>query len=230
VAFLYYCQIYADFAGYSLMANGMARLLGYKFPANFRSPMVAAGFREFWRRGHITLSRWLRDYLYIPLGGNRHGLARTQANLMIVMLLGGLWHGMQWTFLIWGGMHGAGLMVEHFLIDKYGKVKGPWIVRWFIAQSLITLAFVFFRAPTVTYAFNFIAHMFSFSTGFSLALPVQYLLPLTLFPLAHNVIPQLPWRLPHKHRAWAQGAVTAFILILESSIYTTNHNFIYFRF
>jgi alginate O-acetyltransferase complex protein AlgI len=110
VVFLYYCQIYGDFAGYSLMALGMARLLGFRLPANFRSPLRAITFQEFWRRWHITLSRWLRDYLYIPLGGSRTGL--TAVNLMITMLLGGLWHGAGLGFIIWGGIHGAGLVVE----------------------------------------------------------------------------------------------------------------------
>ncbi|MEO8400907.1 MAG: MBOAT family O-acyltransferase [Gammaproteobacteria bacterium] len=103
LALYYYFQLYGDFAGYSLMACGMARLLGYRLPVNFRSPMRAVGFQDFWRRWHITLSRWLRDYLYIPLGGNRHGIMRTSINLLIVMAIGGMWHGAAWTFLIWGG-------------------------------------------------------------------------------------------------------------------------------
>ncbi len=110
VAFFYYCQIYGDFAGYSLMALGMARLLGFRLPANFRSPLRAVRLQEFWRRWHITLSRWLRDYLYIPLGGNRAGLVAV--NLMVTMLLGGLWHGAGPGFIIWGGLHGAGLVIE----------------------------------------------------------------------------------------------------------------------
>lgn len=115
VAFLYYCQIYADFAGYSLMALGMARLMGYRLPPNFRAPMLAASLQEFWQRWHITLSRWLRDYLYIPLGGNRGSSMRVASNVMVTMVLGGLWHGAGWGFLIWGAMHGAGILTERFL-------------------------------------------------------------------------------------------------------------------
>jgi hypothetical protein len=122
VAFLYYCQIYSDFAGYSLMALGMARLLGYRLPANFRSPMRAGTLQEFWQRWHITLSHWLRDYLYIPLGGGRASAPRVAVNVLITMLLGGLWHGAAWTFVIWGGMHGFGLVVER------GMVAGDAVV------------------------------------------------------------------------------------------------------
>src|ERR1700735_4950297 len=107
VAALYYCQIYADFAGYSLMALGMSRLLGYRLPSNFRQPMFASTLQEFWRRWHITLSRWLRDYLYIPLGGSRVGHWRMLGNLLVTMLLGGLWHGANWTFIVWGAAHGV---------------------------------------------------------------------------------------------------------------------------
>ncbi|MGE0323043.1 MAG: MBOAT family protein [Polyangiaceae bacterium] len=103
--FCYAFQIYADFSGYSDIAIGTARLLGYDFPENFRRPYFSTSFREFWRRWHITLSTWLRDYLYIPLGGNRTPGYRTYRNLMLTMLLGGLWHGANWTFVVWGGLH-----------------------------------------------------------------------------------------------------------------------------
>ncbi len=135
VPFLYYCQIYGDFGGYSLMALGMARLLGFRLPANFRSPMRAASFQEFWRRWHITLSRWLRDYLYIPLGGSRTG--NTGVNLMITMLLGGLWHGNAFGFVFWGFLHGAGLAMERMLPRARGTVL--W---WIITQTWVTLAWI----------------------------------------------------------------------------------------
>lgn len=105
-------QIYADFSAYTDIAIGCALLLGYRFPQNFDQPYTAAGLQDFWRRWHMSLSRWLRDYLYVPLGGNRRGKVRTYLNLMITMLLGGLWHGANWTFVIWGGLHGSGLAVE----------------------------------------------------------------------------------------------------------------------
>ncbi|MEI9985453.1 MAG: MBOAT family O-acyltransferase [Aliidongia sp.] len=111
----YSAQIYADFAGYSLIALGLARLLGYRLPQNFDNPYLAASFAEFWRRWHMSLSSWLRDYLYIPLGGNRRGALRTYANLFIVMALGGLWHGAAWKFAVWGIWHGVALMAERAL-------------------------------------------------------------------------------------------------------------------
>src|SRR5215216_3412788 len=112
-------QIFFDFAGYSTCAIGVAMCLGFKLPENFRYPYAAIGFSDFWRRWHITLSTWLRDYLYIPLGGNRKGEVRTYVNLMITMLLGGLWHGASWTFVVWGALHGIYLCAERLIKEKF---------------------------------------------------------------------------------------------------------------
>jgi len=114
----YAVQIYCDFSAYTDMAIGLALLLGFRFPQNFDRPYTAASLQDFWRRWHMTLSRWLRDYLYIPLGGSRDGRWRTYRNIMITMLLGGLWHGANWTFVVWGGLHGAGLVVERWARDR----------------------------------------------------------------------------------------------------------------
>ena len=111
-------QIFFDFAGYSTCAIGLAAMLGFNLPDNFRYPYAAVGFSDFWRRWHITLSTWLRDYVYIPLGGNRNGQAKTYVNLMLTMLLGGLWHGASWTFVVWGALHGLFLGVERFLKSR----------------------------------------------------------------------------------------------------------------
>jgi D-alanyl-lipoteichoic acid acyltransferase DltB (MBOAT superfamily) len=116
-------QIFFDFAGYSTCAVGAALCLGFILPQNFRWPYGAIGFSDFWRRWHITLSSWLRDYLYIPLGGNRHGKWRTYVNLMLTMLLGGLWHGANWTFVAWGGLHGFYLWVEKFFNDRKERAR-----------------------------------------------------------------------------------------------------------
>ncbi|MGZ4619204.1 MAG: MBOAT family O-acyltransferase [Frankiaceae bacterium] len=120
--YAYAVQIFCDFSAYSEMAIGFALLLGFRFPDNFNRPYTATSLRDFWHRWHMTLSRWLRDYLYIPLGGNRRGPRRTYANLMATMLLGGLWHGAAWTFVIWGGIHGTGLCVEHWWDER----KSTW--------------------------------------------------------------------------------------------------------
>ena len=142
-------QIFCDFAGYSTTAIGVALTLGFAMPDNFRFPYAAIGFSDFWRRWHITLSSWLRDYLYIPLGGNRHGPARTYGALMGTMLLGGLWHGANWTFVAWGGLHGLYLSSERWLRRRFADYRpGPAMLLLFagITYLLINITWVFFRA------------------------------------------------------------------------------------
>ncbi|MBV8503600.1 MAG: MBOAT family protein [Paucibacter sp.] len=142
-------QIFCDFAGYSTTAIGAALCLGFAMPDNFRFPYAAVGFSDFWRRWHITLSSWLRDYLYIPLGGNRHGVARTYIALMGTMLLGGLWHGAAWTFVVWGGLHGLYLAVERALRTRLkGYKPGPlaFLGLGLLTYALINVTWVFFRA------------------------------------------------------------------------------------
>jgi alginate O-acetyltransferase complex protein AlgI len=144
-------QIFCDFAGYSTSAIGVALCLGFAMPDNFRFPYGAVGFSDFWRRWHITLSSWLRDYLYIPLGGNRYGQTRTYAALMGTMLLGGLWHGANWTFVVWGGLHGLYLSVERWLRARFkgftpGRVTLVGLAL--LTFLLVNVTWVFFRAKT----------------------------------------------------------------------------------
>lgn len=142
----YTLQIYCDFSGYSDMAIGIALLLGYEFPVNFNSPYKSASVTEFWRRWHISLSSWLRDYLYISLGGNRKGKLRTYVNLMLTMLIGGLWHGASLNFICWGGLHGLLLVIERML--GIGKKKSSGVVRYirvFITFNLVAFVWLFFR-------------------------------------------------------------------------------------
>jgi alginate O-acetyltransferase complex protein AlgI len=155
-------QIFCDFAGYSTTAIGVAMCLGFAFPDNFRFPYGAVGFSDFWRRWHITLSTWLRDYLYIPLGGNRRGAARMYLALMMTMLLGGLWHGANWTFVVWGGLHGLYLVAERLL---RGKLKGPPIAGAAVTFLFVTIAWVFFRARTFTDAWHVLEGMFGAGGG-----------------------------------------------------------------
>jgi len=147
-------QIYGDFSGYSSIARGCAQLMGFHFMVNFRQPYFAESIQDFWRRWHISLSTWLRDYLYIPLGGNRHGERKTYRNLMLTMLLGGLWHGANWTFVIWGGLHGSGLSAERKFrneTDARGGVVWKWLRRIFIFH-VVCLAWIFFRAQSLSAA------------------------------------------------------------------------------
>jgi alginate O-acetyltransferase complex protein AlgI len=145
-------QIYGDFSAYSNIARGSAQLLGFHFMVNFRQPYLSLSLQDFWRRWHISLSTWLRDYLYIPLGGNRKGGVRTYVNLIATMLLGGLWHGANWTFLFWGGIHGAGLALERvFTQPECVAFASRWFRRVLIFH-LVCLAWVFFRADSITVA------------------------------------------------------------------------------
>lgn len=154
-AYAFAGQIYGDFSGYSSMARGSAQLLGFHFMVNFRQPYLAQSLQDFWRRWHISLSTWLRDYLYIPLGGSRMGEARTYRNLLTTMLLGGLWHGANWTFVVWGFAHGAGLALERAGGAALAADAGSFWSRWarrFVVFHVVCLAWVFFRAASVTEA------------------------------------------------------------------------------
>jgi alginate O-acetyltransferase complex protein AlgI len=155
-------QIFCDFAGYSTTAIGAALCLGFKMPDNFRFPYAAVGFSDFWRRWHITLSSWLRDYLYIPLGGNRAGPVRMYFALMATMLIGGLWHGANWTFVVWGGLHGFYLAVERGLRARFGGYRpGPivFLLLGLLTYALINLTWVFFRAKNFDKAWSVLGGM-----------------------------------------------------------------------
>ncbi len=161
----YLVQIYCDFSGYSDMAIGLALLMGFRLPMNFNSPYKAKTITEFWQRWHISLSSWLRDYLYIPLGGNRKGKRRTYINLMLTMLLGGLWHGASWRFVIWGGWHGAWLAVERFFgIPKWIKEQNALVKFLGVILTLHIWAFsmIFFRAQSYEVAFEMINQIFNY--------------------------------------------------------------------
>jgi len=174
----YTLQIYFDFSGYSDMAVGLALLFGIRLPVNFRSPYQALSIVEFWRRWHITLSRFLRDYLYIPLGGNRLGEQRRYINLMVTMLLGGLWHGAGWNFLVWGGLHGACLSINHLWREWRGgdarksanglAAKG---LSWAITFFAVVIAWVFFRARTMAGAWQMLGSLFGLEAGSSAYAP-----------------------------------------------------------
>ena len=160
----YTMQIYCDFSGYSDMAIGIALILGFRLPDNFRLPYQSKNITEFWRRWHISLSSWLRDYIYIPLGGNRRGRARTYINNLATMLIGGLWHGAAWKFVFWGGMHGVGLMVHKACKPWLDRSPDAWYVRalsWFVTMTFVSLLWVFFRADSFGDAATIITRAFT---------------------------------------------------------------------
>jgi alginate O-acetyltransferase complex protein AlgI len=175
-ALAYAFQLYFDFSGYSDMALGLGRMFGIKLPLNFNSPYKAVNIADFWRRWHMTLSRFLRDYLYIPLGGNRHGTGRRYLNLMLTMLLGGLWHGAGWTFVFWGGLHGACLVLNHVWAawrrtrgagERKPTLLGQWTGRA-LTFVVVVLAWVFFRAADFATAGRMLGAMFGVN-GFDLS-------------------------------------------------------------
>ncbi|MEO8877618.1 MAG: MBOAT family O-acyltransferase, partial [Polyangiaceae bacterium] len=146
--YAYAMKIYADFSGYTDIAIGSAQLFGYELPENFDAPYISKDLQEFWRRWHISLSTWLRDYLYIPLGGSRGGSWLTYRNLMITMLLGGLWHGASWNFVIWGALHGVALAGTRMWQRAGHQVKLPPVLALFLTFNYVCFAWIFFRAPT----------------------------------------------------------------------------------
>lgn len=177
-ALCYTFQIYFDFSGYSDMAIGLGRMMGFKFPENFNNPYIAQSITEFWRRWHITLSNWMRDYLYIPLGGNRVSTKRLYLNLWLVFLISGLWHGAAWTFVIWGAYHGLFLVLERmFLLKLYARM--PKLLRVLFIFLLAMIGWVFFRANYFNEATAFLARMFAFS-GWELSVPGEVLNTLIL--------------------------------------------------
>jgi alginate O-acetyltransferase complex protein AlgI len=237
---LFGLQIYCDFAGYSDMARGMSRLLGIELMENFRRPYFATSITEFWRRWHISLSSWLRDYLYIPLGGNRKGEARTYVNLMLTMLLGGLWHGASWTFVAWGGLHGAALAVHKRwtqLRSERGLPPGRLglagrAVGWGVTLVVVGAGWVFFRAPDFAAAGEVFGGMLAGRDGHDIPWLVTLLTASAAVAfldipqhLADTPTAMLRWPLP------ARGLVYA-VLILAIAVFGGDADvpFIYFQF
>jgi len=230
-------QIYADFSGYSDMARGSAQLMGFHFMVNFRQPYLATSLQDFWRRWHISLSTWLRDYLYIPLGGSREGEVKTYRNLMSTMLLGGLWHGANWTFVIWGGIHGLGLSIERLLGFERRERSTPsslhaWIRR-IVIFHLAGLAWIFFRAQSLSAAVTFLGGLnkleFGPQFGPALAFLATYTIPLFALDYALEVRhEEYPLQLSTARVRVAAGlAFTAVTLAFAAN---NGAAFIYFQF
>jgi alginate O-acetyltransferase complex protein AlgI len=241
--FLFGLQIYGDFAGYTDIARGVSRMLGIELMRNFEHPYFSTNITIFWRRWHVSLSSWLRDYLYIPLGGNRGPEWFVYRNLLLTMLLGGLWHGAAWTFVVWGAIHGGALSVHKLLLRGKRPPLWPAMPRsvggalkmagsWVLTMIVVYVAWVFFRASSFGNAFDVLSGIFAFEGGFSvrsLAMPVL-LTALVLFL-------DVPQYLSRKHivmRSWpwpVRGLVyAALILILAIFRSESDVPFIYFQF
>lgn len=245
----YALQIYFDFSGYSDMALGLASMFGFRFPENFNYPYVARSITEFWRRWHISLSTWFRDYLYIPLGGNRQGLRRTYANLLTVFFLCGLWHGASWAFIVWGLYHGAFLVLERMGLGR--RIEGLWApMRLAYALLTVMVGWVFFRAATLTDAGDYLRAMAGLGQGSGATFfPALYLNAEVALALVAGVIGSVPW-LPVATRlgerlaadgqsglwrvavAFAPVVVVSVLLIASAMMLAggTYNPFIYFRF
>ena len=237
--YAYAVQIYADFSGYTDIAIGIALLLGFAFPQNFDSPYAAGSLQDFWRRWHMTLSRWLRDYLYVPLGGNRGRRLFTYRNLLLTMLIGGLWHGAAWTFVVWGGIHGVGLAAERWWRERPGFVRRPpttwttWRNR-LLTFHVVCLAWIFFRADSFDTAWQLLGGLF---TGWSEPSPL--VTSGILLAIAVGIGSQyLPSRVPRLVMArfsrlpvLGQATVLAFALTLVNAMGPEGvAPFIYFQF
>lgn len=231
----YAFQIYFDFSAYSDMALGLGRMFGFTFPENFNQPYRAVSLTDFWRRWHISLSTFLRDYLYIPLGGNRLSLPRTYANLLITMLIGGLWHGAQWTFLIWGAWHGAILAVERLLRGRAPAPPRP--VGIAVTFLLVLLGWVFFRAENLEVAMRYLRSMFGLNPVWETAglLSAAVLRPYTLMYLGIGafavwVCPQVS-AIVHRLTSWKVAAGFALLILGSTAMFTQGFNpFLYFQF
>jgi D-alanyl-lipoteichoic acid acyltransferase DltB (MBOAT superfamily) len=237
--YLFSIQIYCDFAGYSEIARGVARLFGIELTENFSQPYFSRSITEFWRRWHISLSSWLRDYLYVPLGGNRHGKLATYRNLFITMLLGGLWHGANWTFVVWGALHGVYLAIHKLMLgDRREAVVAntDWglkdLAKMVLTFHLVCLTWIFFRAENFGQAWTYLSGILAMSGGLSgapigvLIVAAMLLIPLDLAQYtARTSTPVLGWSWPFRAAAYATMLLAMFGLRTDDVI-----PFIYFQF
>jgi alginate O-acetyltransferase complex protein AlgI len=233
----YAFQIYFDFNGYSVMALGLGMMFGFELIRNFNAPYHADSITDFWRRWHISLSTWLREYLYISLGGNRKGESRTYINLALVMLLGGLWHGSQWQFIVWGGIHGAMLGIERWSGKRPFYANSPHWIRVGVTFVVVLITWVFFRADGLPHAFSYLGSMF----GLGHPGPFADLLKAEIYH-SHDIINMAicavavaqPFQSYEfgKHLTWPKFAVAfALFLIGVVMMYTQAFNpFLYFQF
>jgi alginate O-acetyltransferase complex protein AlgI len=228
----YTFQLYFDFSGYTDMAIGLALIFNIRLPQNFNSPYKALNIQDFWRRWHMTLSRFLREYIYIPLGGNRKGEFRMLMNLMITFLLGGLWHGAGWTFLFWGFLHGAAQIVQR-LWSRYGPGMPKWL-SWFITFQFVNFAWIFFRADTWTEAIRIVYGMLGLngiqlSTSSLEQLGFPILLMIILLPCV-LLLRNSGERERHFRPSWQAAVLVGFVFIYSLLYFNRISTFLYFNF
>jgi len=233
----YSFQIYFDFSGYSDMAIGLGLMLGFVFPKNFDSPYISKSITEFWRRWHLSLSLFLRDYLYIPLGGNRKGTSRMYVNIMIVMLLGGLWHGASWNFVIWGSVHGTILAFERTLGKDSIYRNLPNAIKILLTFLIVNLAWVFFRAPTLASALDYLGALFGLSVSTDGGSLIAGLIYQPYYVLTMASAGAIVWFAPQtwdftRVLTWPKALWCIFILCIALALMTTQafNPFIYFIF
>lgn len=238
----YAVQIYCDFSGYTDIAIGLALTLGYKIPVNFNAPYCATGLTDFWHRWHISLSLWLRDYLYIPLGGNRKGNLRMHLNLIITMLLGGLWHGANWRFIIWGGIHAIGLSVEKLIrkVRNPQKTASKWLQLGsvFITFQFVSLAWIFFRAPDQQTVYRLFYQLRNHFIPQLTREGLTAYLPTLLILVLGFVLIWFPFKAKEKIRGWyiqqhilVQLGISVLLILFIQAVSTSEiQPFIYFRF
>lgn len=236
----YAMQIFCDFSGYSLMAIGVARTLGFMLPENFRMPYIAKSITEFWRRWHMSLSFWLRDYLYISMGGNRKGNFRTYVHLMITMLLGGLWHGASWNFVIWGALHGIALAIHklwesntHWL-TAYREMRIYKALAWSLTLLFVIVLWVPFRSPDIETTFIYLTNMLGNETGISWMHP-NVIMILTLSVIWHLLYvfyskPLLYFPTNEYHKLYPQIILSGFMLMIILFAPMNTSPFVYFQF
>jgi len=233
----YAFQIYFDFNGYSVMAFGLGRMFGFELIRNFDAPYRSESITEFWRRWHISLSSWLREYLYFPLGGNRKGELRTYVNLALVMLLGGLWHGSQWQFVVWGGIHGGWLALERWMGKTSFYAWMPRILRIALTMVIVLVAWVFFRAENISHAIHHLGCMFGAVPAVAqtqlLAPSLWSPFPVLLMGLCAVLVAQPLQSYEWAARlSWPRLGISAVLFALAvATMYTQSFNpFLYFQF
>jgi len=228
----YAVQIYCDFSGYTDIAIGLALLMGFVFPQNFNSPYRATGFRDFWRRWHMTLSRFLRDYLYIPLGGSRGGRLFTYRNLMITMVLGGLWHGAALTFVLWGAFHGAALCLEHALDGRLGRRTPSWF-RWLGTFAAVCFAWILFRSADLDLFLAFLGRLVDPGPATLWTIPVVVMIVAVIGGqlLPERPLERLQVRIERANPALLAVGLAAVVLLVGATVPSQGvPPFIYFQF